>query len=135
MTRPMPYTEAPPHPGRSPKFSGDDVGHEERLAAREAWDDARWKYTESIVVGRDKRLTDAECAAEYWRAEAHFLLGLARARLGVAAAAEASLDEAVRLNPAEPRYRAAIEMLRRAAGDDATTGSADAAETTASVSR
>ena len=66
MTRPMPYTEAPPHPGRSPKFSGDDVGHEERLAAREAWDDARWKYTESIVVGRDKRLTDAECAAEYW---------------------------------------------------------------------
>lgn len=68
-------------------------------------------------------------------AEAHFLLGLARARLGVAAAAEASLDEAVRLNPAEPRYRAAIEMLRRAAGDDATTGSADAAETTASVSR
>ena len=68
MTRPMPYTEAPPHPGRSPKFSGDDVGHEERLAAREAWDDARWKYTESIVVGRDKHLTDAECAAEYWRA-------------------------------------------------------------------
>lgn len=68
MTRPMPYTEAPPHPGRSPKFSGDDVGHEERLAAREAWDDARWKYTESIVVGRDKRLTDAECAAHYWQA-------------------------------------------------------------------
>lgn len=68
MTRPMPYTEAPPHPGRSPKFSGDDVGPEERLAAREAWDDARWAYTESIVVGRDKRLTDAECAAEYWRA-------------------------------------------------------------------
>ena len=68
MTIPMPYTEAPPHPGRSPKFSGDDVGHEERLAAREAWDDARWKYTESIVVGRDKRLTDAECAAHYWQA-------------------------------------------------------------------
>ena len=73
MTIPMPYTEAPPHPGRSPKFSGDDVGHEERLAAREAWDDARWKYTESIVVGRDKRLTDAECAAEYWRAVANLL--------------------------------------------------------------
>ena len=72
MTRPMPYTEAPPHPGRSPKFSGDDVGHEERLAAREAWDDARWKYTESIVVGRDKRLKDAECAAEYWRAASDF---------------------------------------------------------------
>ena len=65
MTRPMPYTEAPPHPGRSPKFSRDDVGHEERLAAREAWDDARWKYTESIVVGRDKRLTDAECMREW----------------------------------------------------------------------
>ena len=65
MTRPMPYTEAPPHPGRSPKFSGDDVGHEERLAAKEAWDDARWKYTESIVVGRDKRLTDAECESEW----------------------------------------------------------------------
>ena len=69
MTRPMPYTEAPPHPGRSPKFSGDDVGHEERLAAREAWDDARWKYTESIVVGRDKRLSDAECDAEWYAAE------------------------------------------------------------------
>ena len=66
----MPYMEAPPHPGRSPKFSGDDVGHEERLAAREAWDDARWKYTESIVVGRDKRLTDAECAAHEWQADA-----------------------------------------------------------------
>ena len=77
MTRPMPYTEAPPHPGRSPKFSGDDVGHEERLAAREAWDDARWKYTESIVVGRDKRLTDAECAAEYWRASYHLDIPLA----------------------------------------------------------
>ena len=76
MTRPMPYTEAPPHPGRSPKFSGDDVGHEERLAAREAWDDARWKYTESIVVGRDKRLTDAECAAEYWRATSVLALAL-----------------------------------------------------------
>ena len=73
MTRPMPYTEAPPHPGRSPKFSGDDVGHEERLAAREAWDDARWKYTESIVVGRDKRLTDAECAAHYWQADGECL--------------------------------------------------------------
>ncbi|MCO0632731.1 hypothetical protein NGH33_01915 [Micrococcus yunnanensis] len=69
MTRPMPYTEAPPHPGRSPKFSGDDVGHEERLAAREAWDDARWKYTESIVVGRDKRLSAAECEAEWDAAE------------------------------------------------------------------
>lgn len=76
MTRPMPYTEAPPHPGRSPKFSGDDVGHEERLAAREAWDDARWKYTESIVVGRDKRLTDAECAAEYWREQAEWWGGM-----------------------------------------------------------
>ena len=75
MTIPMPYTEAPPHPGRSPKFSGDDVGHEERLAAREAWDDARWKYTESIVVGRDKRLTDAECAAHEWQAAS--TLGLA----------------------------------------------------------
>lgn len=68
MTIPMPYTEAPPHPGRSPKFSGDDVGHEERLAAREAWDDARWKYTESIVVGRDKHLTGVECADEFWSA-------------------------------------------------------------------
>ena len=67
MTRPMPYTEAPPHPGRSPKISWDDVGSG-WLAAKEAWDDARWKYTESIVVGRDKRLKDAECAAEYWRA-------------------------------------------------------------------
>ena len=77
MTRPMPYTEAPPHPGRSPKFSGDDVGHEERLAAREAWDDARWKYTESIVVGRDKRLTDAECARERDAAEEESWFALA----------------------------------------------------------
>ena len=27
-------------------------------------------------TARPKRLTDAECAAEYWRAEAHFLLDL-----------------------------------------------------------
>ena len=70
MTRPMPYTEAPPHPGRSPKIS---VGW---LDAKRAWDDARWKYTESIVVGRDKRLTDAECAAEYWRATSVLALAL-----------------------------------------------------------
>ena len=82
MTRPMPYTEAPPHPGRSPKFSGDDVGHEERLAAREAWDDARWKYTESIVVGRDKRLTDAECADEWEAAEQGASLALLYYALG-----------------------------------------------------
>lgn len=69
MKRPMPYTEAPPHPGPQPKFSWDDVNLLDRLAAQQAWDDARWKYTASIVVGREKRLTDAECAAEYWRAE------------------------------------------------------------------
>ena len=68
MTRPMP---GPPDP-----MPHEDSARPHDSAA------APWNYCSGCAaenrlrLADPKRLTDAECAAEYWRAEAHFLLDL-----------------------------------------------------------
>lgn len=37
------------------------------------WDLVRWCLIHGTQIEPTKRLTDAECAAEYWRAEHHYL--------------------------------------------------------------